>query len=134
MRTIIKGDSQRVSTRIIWLLPNGQERQDPPIEGNKASAQRLLEDYKSRYLKIIESNRETSEGMEKQSTSFCGREAYKVSRGRVLVIVDARTGIVLARYRTAGGSTPQLERQLVYARWKLQRGRERGYYEIQCRQ
>ncbi len=134
MRTIIEGDSQRVSTRVIWLLPNGQEHQDPPIEGDKASTRRLLEDYKTRYLKIIENNREILEEGAKQTISFCGREAYQVSRGRELVVVDALTGIILARYRAVTGSAPQLDRQLVYARWRLQRSRERGYYEIQCRQ
>lgn len=65
----------------------------------------------------------------RKMASFCGRKAYQLVSGQATEIVDARTGIRLARYN--GDREVQ---RLVYARWKLKKSTERGYYEIRCSQ
>ena len=71
-------------------------------------------------------------GQSKGSLLFCNRKAFQFIRKNQIIIIDARTGLQLARYRAINANTQDIMEQLVYARWELRRGREKGYYEIRC--
>jgi hypothetical protein len=140
MRIILKGTPDQMSTQVTWIFPSGQERQDPPISMNKTKAHRVFQDYRNKYFISIKFPTESSiksiiisrYGEIKDSLSLCNRKAFRFIRGNQIVVVDARTGLQLARYRIINANNQDLIEQLVYARWELRRGREKGYYEIRC--
>jgi len=139
MRIVIKGNSNEMSTQVTWIFPSGQERQDSPIQMDKAKAQRVFQDYKNKYFLSKEFPSESSVqavisryGQSKDGLLFCNRKALQFVRKNQIIVVDARTGLQLARYKSIIANTQDIIEQLVYARWELRRGREKGYYEIRC--
>jgi hypothetical protein len=102
-------------------------------------AQRIFQDYKNKYFISMKFPSESSMqtiisryGQSKGSLLFCNRKAFQFIRKNQIIIIDARTGLQLARYRAINANTQDIMEQLVYARWELRRGREKGYYEIRC--
>lgn len=140
MRTVIKGSAGKATIQVTWISPAGQELHDPPVPIGSAEAQKLFEEYKNKYFVLTEfPNKNLLEnfltqkyGKPKQQVSLCNRRAYRFTRGRRVVDVDAKTGIELAVYQTTSTGSLQTIKQLLQARWGLRRGHERGYYEIHC--
>ena len=139
IQIVIKGTPNQISSQLTLIFPSGQKRQDPPIRADQTKAQRFFQDYKNRYFLSTNFPSESSikliisrYGESKDSLSFCNRNALRFIRRNEIIIVDARTGLRLARYKAINATTQDLIEQLVYARWELRRGRERGYYEIRC--
>lgn len=140
MRVSIKGTPHNASMQITWISPTGQEHSDTPTPMDGSRAQRLFQEYRNNYFvsskfpseKSVENLLNQKYGQRKQSVSLCNRRSYQFIRGQQVVVVDARMGIQLAVYQTTAAGVQQTTKQLLYARWELQRGRERGYYEIRC--
>lgn len=136
VRIIVKGNRHRATMQTLWVSSAGKEQAGSLIPMDREKIQHLFQDYTRKYFMFspfptdaeVSSMIGAKEGF-RTVVSFCGRKAYQLVSGQVTEIVDARTGIRLARYN----GDRELQR-LVYARWKLKKGNERGYYEIRCSQ
>ncbi len=142
MRTIIKGSADEATAQVISISPMGQEQYGPSVPLSRSKAQKLFAEYKANYFllskfpsdKSLENILTQKYGKLERQLLFCNRRAYRFTRGRQVVVVDARTGIQLAVYQTAATGAPQTTKQLLHARWDLRRGWTRGYYKIDCKE